>query len=533
MRVLGFQASAEASIQALASEVRQALDSYAAGVNAWLGSHSGPLPLEFQVLRYAPEPWKPSDSLIWGKLMALQLSGNYSDELLRARLMRKFPAETIRQMYPEYPATAPVTLAADLTGLELRQAPSIPAPTPRSLDRIQRVGRFRRAQRDGQAGPGQRSASSTGRSDPMVSGADRSTGTVHHRSHGTGRAVPHPWPQQQDLLGLHDHRQRRSGPVCRAAGPSRPNRYLTPDGSRAFDRRTETIKVNGAPDEELIVRTTRHGPVLSDIEPRAVQAAPEGHVISLAFTGLSDRDTTAEALWRLNRAPDWEGFKAALQLIQAPQQNIVYADVQGNIGFYTPGLVPVRRKGDGSVPVPGWTDEYAWTGAIPFEELPHAFNPPGGRIVNANNRVVGPDYPWFLTNSWDDWHRAARIEQVLDENGHHDVDAAESLLKDNVSLAAQELLPLMLKIKATATPTAKAALDMLSRWDGTMTRDRTEPLIYEWWVRELNRALYADELGGLFPEVLTRQSPARPPHPDQGAAMVRRHHDTRPKRNLR
>ena len=91
MRVLGFQASAEASVQALAPEVRQALDSYAAGVNAWLGSHSGPLPVEFQVLRYTPEPWKPADSLIWGKLMALQLSGNYNDELLRARLMQKFP----------------------------------------------------------------------------------------------------------------------------------------------------------------------------------------------------------------------------------------------------------------------------------------------------------------------------------------------------------------------------------------------------------------------------------------------------------
>src|SRR4051812_48683735 len=129
MRVLGFQASAEASIQALAPEVRQALDSYAAGVNAWRGSHSGPLPLEFQVLRYAPEPWKPSDSLIWGKLMALQLSGNYSDELLRARLMQKFPVETIRQMYPDYPATAPVTLSADLTDLNFdRLHAALPPP---------------------------------------------------------------------------------------------------------------------------------------------------------------------------------------------------------------------------------------------------------------------------------------------------------------------------------------------------------------------------------------------------------------------
>ena len=502
MRVLGFQASAEASVQALAPEVRQALESYAAGVNAWLGSHSGPLPIEFQVLRYTPEPWKPADSLIWGKLMALQLSGNYSDELLRARLMGKFPADTIRQMYPEYPANAPVTLAADLTGLNFDKLhAALPPPLGPSTASNEWVVSGKR--------------SGTGKpvlvNDPHLQlGAPTLWYLARIEAPGlsiTGATVP---GVPFHILGRNDRISwgfTTTGSdvqdlYVERLDPANPEKYLTPDGSRAFDRRTETIKVNGAPDEELIVRTTRHGPVLSDIDPRAVQAAPEGHVISLAFTGLSDRDTTAEALWRLNRAPDWEGFKAALRLIQAPQQNIVYADVQGNIGFYTPGLVPIRSKGDGSVPVPGWTDEYAWTGAIPFEELPQAFNPPGGRIVNANNRVVGPGYRWFLTNRWDDWHSAARIEQVLDENGHHGVDAAEALLRDNVSLAAQELLPLMLKIKPTS-PTAKAAIDMLSGWDGTMTRDRAEPLIYEWWVRELNRALYADELGGLFPEVLT------------------------------
>ena len=281
-----------------------------------------------------------------------------------------------------------------------------------------------------------------------------------------------------------------------------------------------------AADEQLVVRTTRHGPVLSDIEPRAVQAAPEGHVISLAFTGLSDRDTTAEALWRLNRAPDWEGFKAALRLIQAPQQNIVYADVQGNIGFYTPGLVPIRRKGDGSVPVPGWTDEYAWTGAIPFEELPQAFNPPDGRIVNANNRVVGPDYRWFLTNRWDDWYRAARIEQVLDASRRHDVDAAESLLKDNVSLAAQELLPLMLKIErglpgrqGGARHAARLGRNHDPRPGGAadlrVVGARTEPRAL---CRRTRRPV---------PRSPDRQPPARPAYPDQGAAMVRRRHDTR------
>ena len=344
------------------------------------------------MLRYTPEPWKPADSLIWGKLMALQLSGNYNDELLRARLMQKFPADTIRQMYPEYPATAPVTLAADLTELNFdRLHASLPPPLgPATASNEWVVS-------------GERSG--TGKpvlvNDPHLQlGAPTLWYLARIEAPGlsiTGATVP---GVPFHVLGRNDRISwgfTTTGSdvqdlYVERLDPADPNRYLTPDGPRAFDRRTETIKVKDAPDEQLVVRTTRHGPVLSDIEPRAVQAAPEGHVISLAFTGLSDRDTTAEALWRLNRAPDWEGFKAALRLIQAPQQNIVYADVQGNIGFYTPGLVPIRRKGDGSVPVPGWTDEYAWTGAIPFEELPQAFNPPGGRIVNANNRVVGPDY---------------------------------------------------------------------------------------------------------------------------------------------
>jgi penicillin amidase len=501
MRVLGFQASAEASLQALAPEVRQALDSYSVGVNAWLGSRDGPLPLEFQVLRYEPEPWKPADSLLWGKLMALQLSGNYNDELLRARLMQKFPAETIRQMYPDYPADAPVTLASDLTGLDFdRLHASLPPPLgPATASNEWVVS-------------GERSG--TGKpvlaNDPHLQlGAPTLWYLARIEAPGlsvTGATVPGvpftvlgrndriSWgftTTGSDVQDLYVERLDRAD----------PGRYLTPDGPRAFDLRNETIKVKDADDEQFVVRTTRHGPVLSDIEPRAVQAAGEGHVVSLAFTGLSDRDTTAEALWRLNRAPDWEGFKAALRLIQAPQQNIVYADVEGNIGFFTPGLVPIRRKGDGSVPVPGWSDEYVWTGAIPFEELPQAFNPPDGKIVNANNRVTGPDYRWFLTNRWDDWHRAARIDQVLEANRHHDVDAAESLLRDTVSLAARDMLPLMLKI-GSASPDAKAALDLLRGWDGTMSRDRAEPLIYEWWARELHRALYADELGPLFPEVM-------------------------------
>ncbi|WP_051512645.1 penicillin acylase family protein [Skermanella stibiiresistens] len=501
MRTLGFYRDAEAGIRALAPEVQAALTAYTAGVNASIENRSGPLPIEFQILRYQPEPWRPADSLVWGKLMALQLSGNHRDELLRARLMRRFPADRIRDLYPDYPATAPVTLAG-LPDLDLgRLAAALPPPLGPSAASNEWVV----------------SGEMTGTGKPILAndphlqlGAPILWYLARIEAPGlsiTGATVP---GVPFHLLGRND---RISWGFTTTGGdtqdlfierldPSDPSRYLTPDGPEPFIERVETIKVKDAPDETLTVRATRHGPVLSDIEPDALGAAPQGHVVALAFTGLSDRDTTPEALYRLNRAPDWEGFKAALRLYQSPQQNIAYADIQGNIGLYTPGLVPIRRKGDGSVPVPGWTDEFGWTGAIPFDELPHAFNPPAQRIVNANNRVVPPDYPRFITNRWDDWYRASRIEQVLSETKRHDVDAAQALLMDSVTPVFAELRPEMRGIVAT-TPEAETALDLLRDWDGTMDRDQPEPLIFEWWLRDLHRAVYADELGDLFGDVLS------------------------------
>ncbi|QQP87866.1 penicillin acylase family protein [Skermanella sp. TT6] len=500
MRTLGFYRDAEASVRALAPEVRMALEAYAAGVNAWLANRSGPLPIEFQVLRYEPEPWRPADSIVWGKLMALQLSGNYTEELLRARMMQRLPPDRIRDLFPDYPASAPVTLTAGLPDLDLdRLAAALPPPLgPATASNEWVVA----GDRTGTGLP-------VLANDPHLQlGAPILWYLARIEAPGfsvTGATVP---GVPFHLLGRND---RISWGFTTTGGdvqdlfverldPADPSRYLTPDGPEPFARRDETIRVKDAPDETLTVRTTRHGPVLSDIDPDALGAAPEGHVVALAFTGLSDRDTTPEALYRLARAPDWEGFKAALRHFQAPLQNIVYADIQGNIGFYTPGLVPIRRKGDGSLPVPGWTGEYGWTGAVPFDQMPQSFNPPAGRIVNANNRIVGPDYPHFLTNRWDDWYRAARIEQVLGSGRRHDVDAAEDLLMDNVSVAALELLPEMLRIDPSSSQ-ARTALDLLRAWDGTLTRDRPEPLIFEWWLRDLHRALYADELGDLFADV--------------------------------
>ena len=173
--------------------------------------------------------------------------------------------------------------------------------------------------------------------------------------------------------------------------PANPNQYLTPDGLKAFDSRDEKIHVKGANDVALHIRATRHGPVMSDVSNEFASVAGDGQVVALAFTGLGDKDTTIEALMNANAARNWDEFAGALRLAQSPMQNLGYADINGDIGLIAPGLVPVRKSGDGLAPSNGATGEGDWTGFLPFEQLPQIHNPPAGFVFNANNALVAQD----------------------------------------------------------------------------------------------------------------------------------------------
>ncbi|HSK39366.1 MAG TPA: penicillin acylase family protein, partial [Arenibaculum sp.] len=512
MRTLGFHRQAEASYAVLSADTREALDAYARGVNAWLERRTGPLPLEFLLLRHEPEPWRPADSIVWGKLMALQLSTNANGELRRARLLQRLTPEQVADLDPAYPEDAPTTLAASPDG----------APDGALDGALEGIDFDRWA---GSALPELGPAKAS--NEWVLSGERTSTGKplLVNDPH-LGLAAPILWYLARvetpglsltgaTVPGVPFHVLGHNGRIAwgltttgtdvqdvyvERLDPGDGSRYLTPDGPEPFTLREEVIRIKGGGEETLTVRETRHGPVISEVETGAADLVPDDHVLALAFKGLSGRDTSAQALHRLNRAGDWDAFRAALADFVAPQQNFVFADVDGNIGFLTPGRVPVRAAGRGRLPVPGWTGEYAWVGEIPFDELPQAWNPPSGRIVNANNRVVGPDYPWFLTGDWDAPYRARRIEQVLAERPIQDTASSEALLGDRVDLAARELLEAMLTVEP-ADPRAAQAVRLLSAWDGTMDRNAAEPLIFHWWVRELNRNVAADELGDMFAEV--------------------------------
>jgi penicillin amidase len=285
-----------------------------------------------------------------------------------------------------------------------------------------------------------------------------------------------------------------------------PSRYQVPDGlSEPFNLREETIAIKDQEPLTLMVRRTRHGPIVSDLLEDQWEST-EDRVLSLAWAALRPDDRTPEALYRLNRAVDGRSFRAALEDFHSPQQNIFYADRLGTIAFAAPARVPMRRAGDGRRPVPGWTGEFDWTGMVPFDELPQSVNPASGRLINANNRIVDDSYPHLITGNWPNDFRARRIAEQLDQEPKHSLEAATALQLDTFSGGARALLPHLLEL-AEASEEEEDALGLLAAWDYHMDHERPEPLIFYAWMAALNEVLLADELGPLWRE-FQRANPA-------------------------
>ena len=508
MRTLGLYRVAEANLEQLTPQTRAALEAYAAGVNAFIEGHEGPWPPEFYLLRYRPEPWRPADSLVWGRLMALQLSGNWSDEVRRLRLAQRLTPEQIAFLWPGYPADAPVALA----GLAARYD----GPAPLRADEVLPwdwapkdasnawvlAGRHTASGKPilandphlGLTAPGlwylvrieTPTLTLAGASAPGVPFV-----LVGHNGHvAWGQTTTH--GDTQDLF------------IERIA-PDAPDSYLTPDGPRAFTTRRETILVRGEDPVELLVRETRHGPVISDVFAGAEALVDDEHVLALAWPALRPDDRTGDALDNLVRARNWSEFEAALENWHSPLSTMVFADRAGTIALIAAGRVPLRRSGDGRTPVAGWSDAQDWNGFIPYPALPRLVDPPRGRIVTANNRLVPESYPYLISADWSYPQRARRIEDLLDAGPKPTIEDHMAMQQDIFSNGARRLLPLLLRGVADSegdsegdSDATREARALLAAWDFRMDRARPEPLLFAAWTDETNRILIGDELGDSF-----------------------------------
>jgi penicillin amidase len=516
-RTLDLAGSARRSLDAFSPEARARLDAYAAGINAWLATSGQALPVEYALLDFAPEPWRPEDSVLWGKAMAWKLSANWRQEALRGKLATRFDQARLERLFPKPLPEWPITLAPRFEAEPASRADAgdagrvSPAEAARAamvdfagLLAIPTIGH---GASNEWVVDGRRSA--TGQpllandphlelGIPILWYLARITTPELTLTGATAPGAP------VVLLGQNGHiawgftttESDTQDLFIARSDPTRPGHYLTPDGSQPLTEERVTIPVKGAEPVILLRRVTRHGPVISDIAP---EAAPNGgEIVSLAWTGLSSADTTAEAFFRLNAARNREELLAALRLYQSPAQNIVFAARDGAIGFVNAGAVPVRKSGDGRYPADGGSGAADWTGMVPFEGWPQLFNPEAGAIVNANNQVTPAGYPYWLGFDQHPGFRARRIVELIGAREKHDLDSFAAIQMDIEAAHARDLAPFLLKLQPE-TPLARQALDLLRRWDFRAAHDRPEPLILEWWLRRMNTHLLRAGLDPLAP----------------------------------
>jgi penicillin amidase len=498
LRSLDFTGLAEQELEALPGEHRAILESYADGINAYIAARSpSRISLEYSILPlqasgYEIEPWTPVHTLTWGKVMSWDLSWNMLQEIDRANLSIDLPAERVAQLYPAYPEEHPVIVPSDqaVTG----SAPASPLD-PVVLSALGDAGRRARAVWEVTGG----GFAGIGSNNWVVGGSHTETGLpILANDPHLAIQMPSIWYQN----GLHctggcsyqlagfsfagtpgviiGHNDHIAWGVTNEAVDTQdlfiekvnaadPTQYEYQGQWVDMEVRPETIGVAGGEDVSYEVTLTRHGPVISDIyfdEPPFQGSAlelPEGYAVSLSWQTL-EPSTLVEAIIGINQATGYEEFRSALAKWDIAGQNVVYADIEGNIAYQSTGEIPIRASGDGSWPVPGWTGEHDWTGTVPFEDLPRMLNPPRGYIVTANNPVTTPgSEPLFSVDS-DHGYRAARIEEMIEAGpARLSVASAQAMQMDNRDGGAPSLVPHLLAL-SSETEAVTAMQEALAGW---------------------------------------------------------------------
>jgi penicillin amidase len=524
-RILGLRAAAKKSLGTASPRDRSYFDAYARGVNTFIEDHRKSLPIEFHILKYQPKPWQAEDSIVIANQMVKDLNFySFGDSLAREKILAKLGPELTADLYVNrsWHDRPPTVMREDLNDQQNQSDSG--ERDDKDQDQDQDDDDF-----DDDSGPDNavtRQAggisiweqhipeAANGSNDWVVSGAHTVTGKplLSNDMH-LGHQMPNLWYEAHLKSGSLDvagvtlpgmpyvivgHNQRVAwgftnvGPTVADAFVETfdaQGAYQTPQGWQQPEHREEVIHVKGKPDVTLDVKITRHGPIISELIPG------ESRPVALRWTLY---DGLHMAFFEVDTAQNWDDFRKAFSQLDAPGQNVVYADGDGNIGYQTTGHIPIRAAGDGSLPVSGADDAHEWKSYIPFDKLPRIYNPSSGIIATANGRITPDNYPYSISAEWEAPWRTARIYHVL-ESGRKfagsDMLALENDVQSENDLFAAERFVYSVDHAAKPSARAKQAADMMRNWDGRMLASSTAATVAVRSGQELTRLLLEPKLG--------------------------------------
>ncbi|MDZ7292295.1 MAG: penicillin acylase family protein [candidate division KSB1 bacterium] len=515
LRVWGFHRIARRIAENLSPPSRQMLQAYAEGVNAFIAENHQRLPLEFSILRYKPEPWRIEDSIGYIRLMGFKLNFAWFFEPVLGKVADKYGLPMALEIFPAVLENTPSII------------PEMPRRFASSLDDFLQLAIHTRS-RLGLPVAG------LGSNSWAVRGARTTTGKpILANDPHLGLTLPSIWYEMHLVAGAPGKETIDVAGVTfpglpgvvlghnrviawgftngmvddldfylEKINPASPDEYWTGSGWKKMEVLEEYIPIKGRDPELFKIYLTVHGPVVNSISD---VVRNDSLAVSFRWTGFEPTEDVA-ALSLLNRAKSWEDFQQAMQHYAVPNQNVIYADTAGNIGYYSCGRVPIRRDGKGYLPYRGWENAGDWIGMIPFEQMPHVYNPVQNYVATANNLIVGKNYPYYLSNAWEPSSRIERITELITNLNPSSVQSVVKMQNDVVSMHARRMLPVLLNLLDRATSDSSNASTrsseeennarlLISNWDGIETPDSVPAVLFEIWSYEFLLATMKDELG--------------------------------------
>jgi penicillin amidase len=514
-RTMEFGRAADRELASMDAESRSLLEAYALGVNRFIKEHGDHLPLEFSLLSYKPQPWQAPDSLTITAYMYRTLSNVWQNELDRATVEARVGSDRAKDLFsieasmdhfvigdPNVPNDGSQRTRVqtdqddddDDSDADTVLKAAVLSGEPPAARFPDLTSALANDVRDSLLDIQQEIRQSLGSNNWVVNGTHTANGKpllandthlelglppiwyeVHVTAPGwnvkgfTLPGAPLVIIGHNDRIawGFTNNGADVQDLYIETFNPAAQDEYRVRGEWTKAQLYDETIHVRGGADQHLKVTVTRHGPVVR-------RDGDKGYALRWTAT---EPGGLANSYNSLGKAHNWEEFRNLMKRAWGPSQNTVYADVDGNIGYMMAARVPIRKKGRGQIPVPGDSDDYEWTGYIPFEQLPQALNPDSGLIVTANARVVGPSYKPYLTDRWEEPYRTARIYELLRDKGALRPEDMLKVQTDTYSYPHAFLADQLSAAAKTAQPKddrTKKLIDGLKDWNGIADADSPE-----------------------------------------------------------